>query len=72
MCLAVPAKILIIHNDKAIADFGGVQREIIITLVKNDVKENDYVLVHAGFAIQKIDEHSFKDIVNTWKTLLEH
>jgi len=46
MCLAVPAKILEINGDLAKVDFGGVTREINVTLV--NVKIGDYVLVHAG------------------------
>jgi len=71
MCLAIPAKIISIYNDKALADFGGIQREIIITLVKDSVKINDYVLVHAGFAIQKLDNKSLDEIVKMWNELLK-
>ncbi|MEM0084954.1 MAG: HypC/HybG/HupF family hydrogenase formation chaperone [Candidatus Methanomethylicia archaeon] len=71
MCLAIPAKIISINGDKALADFGGVQKEIIITLVKERIKVNDYVLVHAGFAIQILDEESLNDIINVWNELLK-
>ena len=50
MCLAVPGRITKIHDDMAIVDFGGVRKDISIALV--DAKEDDYVLVHAGFAIR--------------------
>jgi len=53
MCLAIPAKVVSIKNDKAEVDFGeGVLREVNVTLVK--AKIGDYVLVHAGYAIQDI------------------
>jgi hydrogenase expression/formation protein HypC len=52
MCLAIPGKIVEIDGEKAIADFHGVKKEINITLVP--VKIGDYVMVHAGFAIEKI------------------
>ncbi|MBR7158149.1 MAG: HypC/HybG/HupF family hydrogenase formation chaperone [Alphaproteobacteria bacterium] len=56
MCLAVPAKIVSLGNDdKALVDLGGVQKEISVKLLDN-VTEGDYVLVHAGFALSKMDE----------------
>ena len=56
MCLAVPAKIISLGNDdKALVDLGGVQKEISVKLLDN-VTEGDYVLVHAGFALSKMDE----------------
>ena len=54
MCLAVPLKIVSIIDDNAIAELGDVKREISLSLL-SDVKVNDYVLVHVGYAIQKID-----------------
>ena len=54
MCLAYPGKIVSIQGDKALVDFGGIQRETNISFV--DVKSGDYVIVHAGFAIQKLTQ----------------
>lgn len=68
MCLAVPGKIIKIDKDKkALVDFGGVQRNIQLDLMPA-VKLGDYVLVHAGFAIQKLSK---KDAVETMKLLNE-
>jgi len=54
MCLAMPMKILEIKEEgKAIAEANNVKKEINISLV-SDVKEGDYVIVHAGTAIQKV------------------
>ena len=57
MCLAFPAKIVeIIDKERAIADFGnGVKKQIKIMLTPN-VKPGEYVLVHVGFAIEKLKE----------------
>lgn len=55
MCLAIPSKIVKIVNNIGIIDIDGVQREVSLLLLE-DVKVGEYVLVHAGFAIQKIDE----------------
>lgn len=53
MCLAYPGKIIKIKNDQqATADFNGVRKDINISLVK--IKVGDFVIVHAGFAIQKM------------------
>jgi hydrogenase expression/formation protein HypC len=61
MCLAVPGKIeKILGDNYAIADFGGVKKEICIDLVK-DVRVGDYVNVHVGFAINKISEKEAKE-----------
>ena len=66
MCLAVPAKIISIRGSKALVDFGGIRREINIALVESP-KEGDYVLVHAGFAIQKIDEKEAEETIKIMK-----
>ncbi len=55
MCLAVPGEILEIKGDKGKADFGGVKREVDLSFLKG-VKVGDFVLVHVGFAIQKVDQ----------------
>jgi len=60
MCLAIPAKIIKINDQLAIVDFQGVKKEINISLV--DVKTGDFVMVHAGFAIEKMEEDNVKEI----------
>ncbi|MCB4790887.1 MAG: HypC/HybG/HupF family hydrogenase formation chaperone [Elusimicrobia bacterium] len=56
MCLAIPGKIIKINKDKsAIVDFGGVKRSVQLTLLPV-AKLGDYVIVHAGFAIQKLKQ----------------
>jgi len=70
MCLAIPAKILSIKETNANVDFGeGVEREINVALV--DVKVGDYVLVHAGYAIQVLDEKDALETIQLWKQILE-
>jgi len=54
MCLAIPMKILKIEGDKAVVSTSGVRRNIGISFMKN-IKPGDYVIVHAGFAIEKLD-----------------
>jgi hydrogenase expression/formation protein HypC len=61
MCLAIPGKIEeILDNNYAIADFGGVKKNICIDFLK-DVKVGEYVNVHVGFAINKISEKQAKE-----------
>lgn len=54
MCLAVPGQVTRISGKTSLVDFGGVQREILLDLL-DDVAPGDWVLAHAGFAIQKVD-----------------
>ncbi|OIO33693.1 MAG: hypothetical protein AUJ70_02760 [Candidatus Omnitrophica bacterium CG1_02_40_15] len=54
MCLAIPMRILKISGDRAVVSSGGIQRTIGISFLKNP-KVGDYVIVHAGFAIEKLD-----------------
>jgi len=70
MCLAIPAKIMNIENDKAKVDFGEkVLREISIALVS--AKVGDYVLVHAGYAIQVMDEKEAQETLQLWNEILK-
>jgi hydrogenase expression/formation protein HypC len=55
MCLSIPAKIISIESEKAKANIGGSIVEINLQLV-DDVTIGDYVLVHTGFALEKINE----------------
>jgi hydrogenase expression/formation protein HypC len=55
MCLAIPSKITKIENSMAVIDVDGVRRECSLLLVE-DAQVGDYVIVHAGFAISRIDE----------------
>ena len=55
MCLAIPSKIIKIENGMATIDVDGVTREASLLLLE-DAGIGDYVIVHAGFAIHKIDE----------------
>ncbi len=61
MCLGIPAKVLEVKGDRAIVDFGGVRREISVAFVK--AKPGDYVIVHAGFAIEKLKKHEAEEIL---------
>lgn len=56
MCIGVPMKIISIDGSLAVAEIDGVQREASLMLLGEEVAEGDYVIVHAGFAISRLDE----------------
>lgn len=58
MCLAIPSKIIEVDNFRAMVDVYGARREINLMLMPEEVGIGDYVLVHAGFAIQKVEQES--------------
>ncbi|MGE5247738.1 MAG: HypC/HybG/HupF family hydrogenase formation chaperone [Verrucomicrobiota bacterium] len=55
MCLAVPAKVRERRGDAAVVEMGGVLREVSLVLV-DDVSVGEWVIIHAGFAIEKLSE----------------
>ena len=57
MSLAIPSRILSIENQMATIDVDGVRRRCSLLLLE-DARVGDYVIVHAGFAIQKLDEQA--------------
>jgi hydrogenase expression/formation protein HypC len=71
MCLAVPSKIISKDNLLATVDVFGARREVSLALVPDNVEIGDYVLVHAGFAITKIDEEYALDTLQLLKELTE-
>ena len=71
MCLAIPGKIIEFDKNKehAIVDYGdGTKRKANVTLV--DVKIGDYVLVHAGFAIEVLTEKDAKETLDLFREML--
>lgn len=68
MCLAVPGRVVSIDGDNGIIDFGGITRKANISLV--EAKVDDYVIVHAGYAIQILDEEEAKKSLDAWDEIL--
>jgi hydrogenase expression/formation protein HypC len=60
MCLGIPGRIVELRDNTGlpmgVVDFGGVRREVCLAYVQADVELGDYVIVHVGFAISKVDE----------------
>jgi hydrogenase expression/formation protein HypC len=71
MCLAIPSKITKIENEMAVIDVDGVQRQASLLLL-SDAQVGDYVIVHAGFAIQKIDADSARETLKLLKEAAAH
>ena len=71
MCLAIPAKVIRVQGDIAKVDFGeGVLQDVNVMLVNARVGE--YVLVHAGYAIQVIDRKAAEETLQLWEELLKY
>ena len=71
MCLAIPGKIVSIDKEKEYAsvDYGeGTKRKVNVSLV--EVRIGDYVLVHAGFAIQVLDEKEANETLDLFREML--
>ena len=74
MCLSIPSKVIKINKEQNIAtvDTMGVQREASLDLMQaNEVKMGDYVLLHIGFVMNKIDEADALASIETYKEILQ-
>ncbi len=71
MCLGVPGKVVkLLEDGLAIVDFGGIQREVDVSFIPG-VKPGDYVVVHAGVAISRMDPEAAEEALRAWKKILE-
>jgi hydrogenase expression/formation protein HypC len=69
MCLAIPALVLSVDGAKASVDFGqGVVKDVNITLV--EAKVGDYVIVHAGYALELVEKEDALETIKMWNALL--
>lgn len=72
MCLAIPSKIVEIReNNTAVVDTLGVKRVISLELLGEEVKEGDYVLIHVGFAIEKLNEEEALERLEIFRQIIE-
>ena len=69
MCVAMPGEIMEIKDGNAIVSFGTIKKNIVTTLIPN-LKIGDYILVHAGFAITKIEKTEAEETLKIFKELL--
>jgi hydrogenase expression/formation protein HypC len=70
MCLAIPGKILKIDGNSALVDFDGLTQKVIIALIQNP-EVGKFVIVHAGYAIEMMNETDALEAIGQWKELAE-
>ncbi len=66
MCLSIPAKVLSIKEDTARVSVGGAEYEANLQMLE-DVKIGDYILLHTGFAIEKLNEEDAKESLKAFE-----
>ena len=75
MCLSIPSKVVKISDDETMCtvDTMGVQRDAnLMMMADGDIKIDDYVLLHIGFVMNKIDNKEAMASIETYKEILEH
>ena len=70
MCLAVPGKVVKIEGEVADIDSGGVIRQANVSMV--EAKIGDWAVIHAGFAIEIMDEEDAQETLKLWNEVLDH
>jgi len=70
MCLGVPAKVLETGDGAAVVELGGVRREISVMLI-DDVSIGEWVIIHAGFAIEKLSEEEAEQTLALFREIAE-
>ena len=68
MCLAVPMKIISVDGESALVSLEGLEKEIDVRFLK-DPMPGEYVIVHAGFAIEKLDEEEARKTLELFKDI---
>lgn len=71
MCLAIPSRVVEMDQFRAVVDVYGARREVNLMLMPEEVVIGDYVLVHAGFAIQKIDETAAQEALKVISAIID-
>ncbi len=69
MCLAVPMQVVSIAGETAICEIDGVTREASLMMVE-DVQIGDFLLIHAGFAIEKLDQAAAEETLELFRQIL--
>ncbi|NCC15464.1 MAG: HypC/HybG/HupF family hydrogenase formation chaperone [Clostridia bacterium] len=70
MCLAIPTKITSVYGSYAYAETMGIRQKINIQLIENPMP-GDFVLLHAGFAIEKIDQQEYIFLNHTLNEMIK-
>lgn len=72
MCLAIPMEVVKIENYNAWVSVGDIQKEVRLDLIDEMPQVGDYVLVHAGFALHRIDEKTAMETLKLFEELLSN
>lgn len=70
MCLAVPGKIVNIEGETADIDFGGIIRQASVAMI--DAEVGQWAVIHAGYAIEVMDEEEAQRTIQLWNEVLDH
>ncbi|PUD07157.1 hydrogenase assembly protein HupF [Helicobacter pylori] len=70
MCLAIPSKVIAINDNVALLETLGVQREASLDLMGESVKVGDYVLLHIGYVMNKIDEKEALESIELYQEMI--
>ncbi|NHA78266.1 HypC/HybG/HupF family hydrogenase formation chaperone [Helicobacter pylori] len=70
MCLAIPSKVIAINDNVALLETLGVQREAGLDLMGESVKVGDYVLLHIGYVMSKIDEKEALESIELYQEMI--
>ncbi|MUU26728.1 HypC/HybG/HupF family hydrogenase formation chaperone [Helicobacter pylori] len=70
MCLAIPSKVIAINDNVALLETLGVQREASLDLMGESVKVGDYVLLHIGYVMSKIDEREALESIELYQEMI--
>jgi hydrogenase expression/formation protein HypC len=71
MCLAIPSRIVSTDGFTAVVDVCGARREANLMLLPEEVAPGDFVLVHAGFAMQRVDRESAEESLKFFSRLVQ-
>ena len=72
MCLAIPAQIIkLLPEQSALVNVGGISKKISLTLLAEPVVENDFVIVHVGFALNKLDQDDAQKTLSYFSEILK-
>ena len=71
MCLGVPMRVVNINGDNAVAEIDGVKREASLMLLGEEVLLGDFVIVHAGFAISRLDEEEAQETLRLMREVFK-
>ncbi|GFE57199.1 HypC/HybG/HupF family hydrogenase formation chaperone [Geobacter sp. AOG1] len=71
MCVGVPMRIISIDGTDAVAEIDGVKRDASLMLMADELRVGDYVIVHAGFAISKLDEDEARETLEMMREVFK-